>query len=46
MLEKILFPHHALTTVILEVVKVPVLSEQIVVAPPIVSHALKCLTKF
>mmetsp|Transcript_122106 Transcript_122106/g.182354 ORF Transcript_122106/g.182354 Transcript_122106/m.182354 type:complete len:269 (+) Transcript_122106:854-1660(+) len=35
-----------LTTVILEVVRVPVLSEQMVVAPPIVSHALRCRTRF
>jgi hypothetical protein len=31
-------------TVILEVVSVPVLSEQMVVAPPMVSHALRCRT--
>mmetsp|Transcript_48749 Transcript_48749/g.115777 ORF Transcript_48749/g.115777 Transcript_48749/m.115777 type:complete len:232 (+) Transcript_48749:1840-2535(+) len=39
-------PLHTLTTVILPVVSVPVLSEQIVVALPIVSHALRCLTRF
>jgi len=39
-------PHHILTTVILEVVSVPVLSEQMVVAPPMVSHALRCRTRF
>ena len=33
------------TTVILLVVKVPVLSEQMAVALPIVSHASKCRTK-
>ena len=33
-----------LTTVMREVVSVPVLSEQMVVAPPIVSHADRCRT--
>ena len=32
-------------TVIRLVVSVPVLSEQMVVAPPMVSHALKCRTR-
>jgi hypothetical protein len=34
------------TTVMRFSVSVPVLSEQMFVAPPIVSHASKCLTKF
>ena len=32
------------TTVILLVVRVPVLSEQIAVDPPMISQALRCLT--
>jgi hypothetical protein len=35
-----------LTTVILDVVSVPVLSLQMVVALPMVSQALKCRTRF
>jgi len=38
--------YHAFTTVMREVVRVPVLSEQMVVAPPMVSHALRWRTKF
>mmetsp|Transcript_100503 Transcript_100503/g.162036 ORF Transcript_100503/g.162036 Transcript_100503/m.162036 type:complete len:459 (+) Transcript_100503:2789-4165(+) len=38
-------PDHTLTTVILPVVRVPVLSEQIVVAEPMVSHELMCRTR-
>mmetsp|Transcript_21595 Transcript_21595/g.43788 ORF Transcript_21595/g.43788 Transcript_21595/m.43788 type:complete len:232 (+) Transcript_21595:1836-2531(+) len=39
-------PQKILTTVIFEVVRVPVLSEQMVVAPPMVSHALRWRTRF
>mmetsp|Transcript_1866 Transcript_1866/g.4523 ORF Transcript_1866/g.4523 Transcript_1866/m.4523 type:complete len:286 (-) Transcript_1866:483-1340(-) len=44
--EKMREPQKTLTTVIREVVRVPVLSLQMVVALPIVSHALRCLTRF
>lgn len=37
--------NHAFTTFILFSVSVPVLSEQILLAPPITSQAAKCLTK-
>jgi hypothetical protein len=39
-------PFHKVVNVILFIVKVPVLSEQIVLAPPIVSQAYIFLTKF
>ena len=38
-------PNQASVTVILLVVSVPVLSLQMVVAPPIVSQALRCRTR-
>mmetsp|Transcript_8763 Transcript_8763/g.20683 ORF Transcript_8763/g.20683 Transcript_8763/m.20683 type:complete len:303 (-) Transcript_8763:996-1904(-) len=43
---KTLPPAQMRTTVIFDVVNVPVLSEQMVVAPPMVSHADKCRTRF
>mmetsp|Transcript_24053 Transcript_24053/g.60441 ORF Transcript_24053/g.60441 Transcript_24053/m.60441 type:complete len:210 (-) Transcript_24053:1344-1973(-) len=45
-LEKMREPQNTLTTVILDVVRVPVLSLQIVVADPMVSHADRCRTRF
>mmetsp|Transcript_21596 Transcript_21596/g.43794 ORF Transcript_21596/g.43794 Transcript_21596/m.43794 type:complete len:334 (+) Transcript_21596:320-1321(+) len=45
-LSKVLLAAHTRTTVIFDVVSVPVLSLQIVVAPPMVSQALKCRTRF
>ena len=39
-------PFHKVVRVILFMVKVPVLSEQMLLAPPIVSHAYIFLTKF
>ena len=39
-------PNVARTTDILPVVRVPVLSEPMVVAEPMVSHAERCRTKF
>lgn len=40
------FPHHNVVKVIWFFVSVPVLSEQMLLAPPIVSHAYIFLTKF
>ena len=40
------FPHHILVNVMIFIVNVPVLSEQMLLAPPIVSHASIFRTRF